>query len=71
MAETTVLTESLRDDLEMTIVEIARMLEEGQEFEATEKAKSVCDTLRSLEQSAEVDEIRSFMNETTDYHLAV
>ena len=65
-----VMTSSLQDDLTMEIVEIARLLEQDQEFEATEKAKIVCETLDALEQNSDVEEIRNFMNEATNFHLA-
>lgn len=65
-----VLTSSLQDDLTMEIVEIARLLEQDHEFEAIEKAKIVCDTLDAFQQDSDVEEIRNFMNEATNFHLA-
>lgn len=70
MTNPPVLTEDMRDEMELTMVEITRLIEQGREFEAMEKAKAVCDTLDSLEQDSDVEEIRTFMLEVTDQHLA-
>ncbi len=70
MSEELVLTEALRDEIEATLVEVSRLLDDGHEFEAMEKAKAVCDTLDTLRQDDEVAEIRAFIDELTEDLLA-
>jgi thiamine biosynthesis protein ThiC len=64
------LTDELRSVLEFQIVEVAQLIESEQELEAMEKAKAVCDTLRTLRPGPEVDEVRERLVETADYLLA-
>lgn len=63
------MTETLRQDLEFTLVEIAKLIEDEQEFAAIEKAKAVCDTLRALRQGPEVEEIRGRLVEVADFFI--
>lgn len=64
------LTDELRSVLEFQIVEVAQLIEAENELEAMEKAKAVCDTLRTLRPGPEVDEVRERLVETADYLLA-
>ncbi|MEO5337701.1 MAG: hypothetical protein H7841_12525 [Magnetospirillum sp. WYHS-4] len=64
------MTDDLQTELEFTLVEIARLVEDEQEFEAMAKAKAVCDTLRGLRQGPEVDALRARLVEVADVLLA-
>ncbi len=71
MTTTAVLTKELRTELELAIVEIARLVKEEHEFEAIEKAKAICDTLRELRQDTEVESVRDRLVEATDNLITV